>query len=393
MIFKLRLNFGISLFLRYNNITSHGGTLLASAASVGCYDQPQALTTSLVTWKMLAVQQTLFIKLIIFALLYSDNITLSLRVQPYRVSFILGGPAAGKSTQCKKLVDDYGCIHLSAGDLLREERASGSSTATLIESYINEGTIVPVQITLDLIRKSMENSKAFRFLIDGFPRNEDNFLGWNKVMTKESCLVDSIIFIECPEDECKKRIIERAKTSGRSDDNLETLTKRFVTFNEITLPVIQNFEKASAANVERKGTQYASKGVYKIAGDRDIEAVYRDIKVAYEAMVIAELLQLNRELLTAETNGDTDTYQSLVDTNCTVILNANSSKDLINRSVQSSTSQDRTELKAHVRVMGKSAVMSYTRSLNTGACEETRVWQLDDEGLWKNVHIHRVMLN
>lgn len=309
------------------------------------------------------------------------------------MSFILGGPAAGKSTQCKKLVDDYGCIHLSAGDLLREERASGSSTATLIESYINEGAIVPVQITLDLIRNSMEKSKASRFLIDGFPRNEDNFLGWNKVMTKESCLVDSIIFIECPEDECKKRIIERAKTSGRSDDNLQTLAKRFVTFNEITLPVIQNFEKSSAACDENKDAKNKIRGVYKIAGDRDIELVYSDIKVAYEAMVVAELLQLNDELLTAESNGDTDTCNSLVEKDCTFISSANASGKAFAQISDANVLQDRSVLRPHVRVMGKSAVVSYTRLLQEGACEETRVWQLDNEGLWKNVHVHRVLID
>ena len=333
--------------------------------------------------------------MMIMAVMHCDIITFSLRIQPYRVSFILGGPAAGKSTQCKKLVDDYGCIHLSAGDLLREERASGSSTATLIESYINEGAIVPVQITLDLIRNSMEKSKATRFLIDGFPRNEDNFLGWNRVMTKESCVVDSIIFIECPEDECKKRIIERSKTSGRSDDNLETLKKRFVTFNEITLPVIENFEKASAAdkidqNQNQNNDNSNSKGVYKIAGDRDIEAVYSDMKVAYEEMVIAELLQLTEELWSAEHRGDTDTYNSLVKAGCTVVSNAQD----VNKSVNvMSALQSVGAVKPHVRVMGKSAVVSCTRVFSDSSFEETRVWQLDDEGFWKNVHLHRVLLH
>lgn len=117
------------------------------------------------------------------------------------------------------------CVHLSAGDLLRDERSSGSSTAALIESYINEGAIVPVKITLDLIRTAMEKSNAKRFLIDGFPRNEDNLQGWVQEMSDIS-IVDSVIFLDCPEPECERRVLERAKTSGRSDDNLETLKKR-----------------------------------------------------------------------------------------------------------------------------------------------------------------------
>lgn len=337
-----------------------------------------------------------FFQLVISAVLFGDIITLSLRIQPYRVSFILGGPAAGKSTQCKKLVDDYGCIHLSAGDLLREERASGSSTATLIENYINDGAIVPVAITLDLIRSSMEKSKASRFLIDGFPRNEDNFLGWTKAMSKESCIVDSIIFLECPEEECIKRIIKRAKTSGRSDDNMETLAKRFITFNEITLPVIKNFEMTSDATKNDMSSS-GRKGVYRIYGDRDEETVYSDMKLAYEDMVVSELQQLSNELLEAENSGDRDCYDSLVDPKCTIITSAGRSRKDVGESVMNRSDGNEGNLvKPHVRVMGKSAVVSYTRCTIAGQvnsmCEETRVWQLDEEGRWKNVHLHRVAL-
>ena len=68
-------------------------------------------------------------------------------VQQPRVSFILGPPLAGKGTQSELLVSEYGCVHLSAGDLLREERESGSELAALIESYITKGTIVPVKVS------------------------------------------------------------------------------------------------------------------------------------------------------------------------------------------------------------------------------------------------------
>jgi UMP-CMP kinase len=322
-------------------------------------------------------------------LLHSDIFIVSLRLQPFRVSFILGGPAAGKSTQCKKLVDDYGCKHLSAGDLLREERASGSTTANLIESYINEGAIVPVAITLELLRQSMLKSNASRFLIDGFPRNEDNLMGWNDLMTEDSCIVDSIIFIECPEDECKKRIIERSKTSGRSDDNLETLAKRFVTFNEITLPVIKNFEHVKSSDNDSKKR---SKKVFRIAGDRDIENVYEDMKIAYESMVVSELLQLSGKLLQAEDDNDTDILNSLVHQNCTVV-----SSDITANGNISPVMKRSSMVRPHVRMMGKSAIISYIRllqeDLKTTSCEDTRIWQLNDDGLWKNVHFHRVTLS
>ena len=89
-------------------------------------------------------------------------------------SINLGGPGAGKGTQCTLLSSEYGVKHLSAGDLLREERASGSEYGNLIENYIKDGKIVPVEITLRLLRKAIETSGCNRFLIDGFPRNRDN---------------------------------------------------------------------------------------------------------------------------------------------------------------------------------------------------------------------------
>ncbi|XP_036319599.1 uncharacterized protein LOC118734019 [Rhagoletis pomonella] len=97
--------------------------------------------------------------------------------------FVLGGPGAGKGTQCSKIVERYQFVHLSAGDLLREERAcQGSEYGTLIEDYIRNGKIVPVEMTCSLLEKAMQNFGQQKFLIDGFPRNQDNFDGWTRQM-------------------------------------------------------------------------------------------------------------------------------------------------------------------------------------------------------------------
>lgn len=89
---------------------------------------------------------------------------------------VFSGPGAGKGTQCAKLVEHHGFVHLSAGDLLRAEKASGSETAELIAKIIAEGAIVPVAITCGLIKKAMELNgwASGKFLVDGFPRNDDN---------------------------------------------------------------------------------------------------------------------------------------------------------------------------------------------------------------------------
>ena len=91
-------------------------------------------------------------------------------------------------------------MHLSAGDLLRQERDSGSKDGDLIESYIRNGKIVPVEITIALLKKAMEKSEKDKFLIDGFPRNEDNLKGWEKEMTGDKCDLKFVLFFECSEE-------------------------------------------------------------------------------------------------------------------------------------------------------------------------------------------------
>ena len=181
-----------------------------------------------------------------------------------RVIFVLGGPGSGKGTQCTKLVENHGFVHLSAGDLLRAERDSGSADADLINGYIKAGKIVPVKITCNLIKIAMEKNgwEEKRFLIDGFPRNEDNLNGWNEVVGDKANL-QKILLFECDEETLTSRILERGKTSGRNDDNLESLLKRFNTFKDETMPVIEMFEKDKKDLVARIDSTKSIKDVHK----------------------------------------------------------------------------------------------------------------------------------
>ena len=169
-------------------------------------------------------------------------------VQKPSVVFVLGGPGAGKGTQCQNLVNEFGCVHLSAGDLLRAERNSGSADAELINNYIKEGKIVPVEITVGLIKRAMNKfmreDKKFLFIIDGFPRNFDNLSGWNKICGGTFANVPFLLHLECTEDEMTKRILDRAAKSEvkRKDDNIETIKKRFKVYNEDTMSVVNVFK-------------------------------------------------------------------------------------------------------------------------------------------------------
>ena len=117
------------------------------------------------------------------------------------VVHVLGGPGCGKGTQCAKLVADHGFVHLSAGDLLRAERDSGSDDAKLINDYITAGTIVPIEITCNLIKVAMEKAgwAEKRFLVDGFPRSQNNFDGWRQVMG-DKINTTHVLYFECDED-------------------------------------------------------------------------------------------------------------------------------------------------------------------------------------------------
>lgn len=157
------------------------------------------------------------------------------------VIFVLGGPGVGKGTQCGKIVEKYGFIHLSAGDLLRKEKASGSKDGDMIEHCLREGKIVPVEVTINLLQKEMDSSAVKKFLIDGFPRNEDNLEGWEKRMNGKAD-VKMVLFFDCSEEVCLQRLKVRGETSGRSDDNLESIRKRFQTYQLQTLPILRKYE-------------------------------------------------------------------------------------------------------------------------------------------------------
>jgi len=160
------------------------------------------------------------------------------------VIFVLGGPGAGKGTQCSNIVRDYKFKHLSAGDLLREEQdRKGSDFGDLIKEYIRDGKIVPMEVTIQLLENAMQatikNDHINKFLIDGFPRKMDQAVQFEKSV----CKSNFTLFFECTEKVMEERLINRGKTSGRADDNEESIRKRFRTFVETSMPVVDYFDK------------------------------------------------------------------------------------------------------------------------------------------------------
>lgn len=181
-----------------------------------------------------------------------DDTGLVVRLDAYKadpkpkVLFVLGGPGAGKGTQCAKIVEEFtDWAHISAGDCLRAERQDpNSKDGELIEQIIKEGKIVPVAITVKLLQKAMAASGKKCFLIDGFPRNLDNVTGWQENVG-ELAQVCGVLYYEANEEELEKRLVARGATSGRSDDNIESIKKRFKTYVAETMPIIDSYKTKS----------------------------------------------------------------------------------------------------------------------------------------------------
>jgi len=187
------------------------------------------------------------------------------------VIFVLGGPGAGKGTQCGVLVEEFNFSHLSAGDLLRAEQdRPDSDYGELIRTCIREGNIVPMEVTVKLLENAMhaalqsksgsgwEDGKG-RFLIDGFPRKMDQALKFEE----EVCQSSLVLFFTTDEETMLKRLLKRGETSGRDDDNIETIKKRFATYKEMTMPVIEHYEKQG--KVAEVDSSHTVQEVHKVA--------------------------------------------------------------------------------------------------------------------------------
>ncbi|KAI9729029.1 MAG: bifunctional uridylate/adenylate kinase [Chrysothrix sp. TS-e1954] len=190
------------------------------------------------------------------------------------VIFVLGGPGSGKGTQCATLVKHYGFTHLSAGDLLREEQDNpDSKRGDEIKDCIKNGQIVPMEVTIALLEAAMHKAitagKRPLFLIDGFPRKLDQAQKFEETVCKSRFT----LFMDCPEDVMQERLLDRGKTSGRSDDNAESIKKRFKTFEDQSMPVVDYYEKED--RVEKVSATGSKEHIYeKVKQAMDRRAVH-----------------------------------------------------------------------------------------------------------------------
>ena len=149
---------------------------------------------------------------------------------------LFGPPGAGKGTQSEKLLEKYGLIHLSTGDILRGEMKAGTELGVKAKSLIEAGNLVPDEVVIGMIgNKISENLEGNGFIFDGFPRTQAQAEALDILLADKKTGVSVMLSLEVAEEELVKRLLERGKISGRADDASEdTIKNRIAVYNKET---------------------------------------------------------------------------------------------------------------------------------------------------------------
>jgi adenylate kinase len=199
---------------------------------------------------------------------------------------LLGAPGAGKGTQCKSIVARYNLLHLSSGDILRQERAEGTELGTKAQDYMDSGALVPDEIIIEMMAKAIEKAPATGFVLDGFPRTVNQAVELDKALLASGQQIDAVLNLEIEDEVVTKRITGRRscpqcgavyhienlkpKTEGicdkdgteliqRPDDTEQVLANRLKTYHQQTEPLVDYYKKNST--------------VYDFDADRDPDDV------------------------------------------------------------------------------------------------------------------------
>ena len=159
---------------------------------------------------------------------------------------LFGPPGSGKGTQSERLVEKYGVVHLSTGNLLRAEIAQKTPLGLEAKSFIDKGQLVPDEVVIGMVDSYFDLHKDARgFLFDGFPRTVAQAKALDRLLELKKTSISAVLALEVNEEELVKRLLNRGKTSGRSDDTDESvIRKRFSVYTEETSPVAEHYRKA-----------------------------------------------------------------------------------------------------------------------------------------------------
>ena len=157
---------------------------------------------------------------------------------------LFGPPGSGKGTQSDNIVSRFGLVHLSTGNLLRQEIADKTPLGTEAKKFMDKGQLVPDEVVIGMIDSCLEQNKSAKgFLFDGFPRTAAQAEALDKLLALRKTGITKVIALEVSEEELVKRLLKRGETSGRSDDTNETvIRKRYTVYKNETEAVAEHYK-------------------------------------------------------------------------------------------------------------------------------------------------------
>lgn len=207
---------------------------------------------------------------------------------------LLGAPGAGKGTQCKNIVGRYGLLHLSSGDILRQERAGGTELGKKAQSYMDSGALVPDDLIIRMMAKAISKAPAAGFILDGFPRTVNQAVELDKSLALNGQKIDAVINLEiddsvitrrmtgrrsCPKcgavyhiENLKPKVDGKCDNDGtklvqRPDDSPEVVLKRLETYHKQTEPLVDYYKTNSTVldiNAEKDPDEVKSRVFEKL---------------------------------------------------------------------------------------------------------------------------------
>ncbi len=158
---------------------------------------------------------------------------------------LFGPPGSGKGTQAEKLIEKYGLVHLSTGNLLREEIAQQTRLGLEAKNYMDQGQLVPDEVVIGMIESLLDaNRQAAGFLFDGFPRTVAQAVALDELLARKNAEINIVLALEVSTEELIQRLLNRGKTSGRSDDVNETVIQaRIQEYLNKTAPVAGHYDQ------------------------------------------------------------------------------------------------------------------------------------------------------
>lgn len=186
---------------------------------------------------------------------------------------LFGPPGSGKGTQAAKLVEQYGLVHVSTGDLLRSEITNQTALGLEAKKFMDQGNLVPDEVVIGMIDNTLgENKDSKGLILDGFPRTVAQAEALNGVLAKHATSISTVLALQVSDDELKARLLNRGKDSGRADDQDPAIIENRIKVYKEQTSVVGDFYAKADKFVE-------------ILGEGDIEEIFARLTAQIESVM------------------------------------------------------------------------------------------------------------